>query len=131
VQNHPIVFFDGVCGLCNGIVTFVLGQDKRQVLRFAPLQGKTGVDLLDESVRASMDTLVLWDNGKAFFKSDAVIEIFSRLGGPWRMMRCLSVLPRVLRDFLYDRVAANRYAMFGKQSQCRIPTPEEASLFLK
>ncbi len=128
---HPIVFFDGVCGLCNGFVDFILAWDPGGRFRFAALQGETfrGVDL-GEARAGQPTSIVLWDNHRAYIKSDAVLRIFEGLGGGWALLTLLRLVPASGRDFVYDLVASNRYRWFGKRDTCRLPSPEERDRFL-
>jgi predicted DCC family thiol-disulfide oxidoreductase YuxK len=138
-ENVPILFFDGHCGLCNRFVDFLYLRDRRGLFRFAPLQGKTAtlyvpLDAVPEGgpgERAlAPRSIVLWENGRIRRKSDAVLSVLAELGGAWRMASILRILPRFLRDALYDFVARNRYRWFGRRAACRLPTPGERVRFL-
>jgi predicted DCC family thiol-disulfide oxidoreductase YuxK len=128
----PIVFFDGVCNLCNGAVNFLLDRDRDRRLRFAPLQGRTFEALrAAHSGLAGLDSLVLVDAEGLHIRSEAALRLSRYLGLSWRLLGRLGLLvPRALRDWLYDRVARNRYRWFGRRDSCRIPTPELRARFL-
>ena len=127
----PIVFFDGVCGLCNSSVDFVLRHDHHGRLKFAPLQGETAARLLPAADRENLGSLVLWDDGRMFRRSSAVIRILWRLGPAWRVLGWLIwLIPLPLRNGGYRLVAASRYRLFGKKETCRLPSPEERGRFL-
>jgi predicted DCC family thiol-disulfide oxidoreductase YuxK len=127
----PIVFFDGVCGLCNSSVDFVLRHDQRNRLRFAPLQGETAALLLPPADRQNLGSLVLWNDGRTYRRSTAVVRVLWQLGPFWQFLGgLLWVIPAPLRNAGYRVVAALRYRLFGKKSACRLPTPEERSRFL-
>ena len=130
--SAPVIFFDGVCGLCNRFVDGLLKADKAGRFRFSPLQGETAASLLREKARSSGDptSIVLWDQGTALEKSDAVLKIAERLGGTWRFCLIGRWMPRQLRDGLYDFIARHRYGWFGKSDTCRLPSAEERSRFL-
>jgi predicted DCC family thiol-disulfide oxidoreductase YuxK len=136
LQQQPIVFFDGVCGLCNTAVDVLLRADRHHRLIFAPLQGETAQRLLhtpahvNETAEPSFDTIVLLDAAGRHEKSDAALRICRHLGGFWRMWLAFYVLPEPIRDALYSFVARHRYAWFGKKDTCRLPTPEERQRFL-
>jgi predicted DCC family thiol-disulfide oxidoreductase YuxK len=130
MEKHPIIFFDGYCGLCNGFVDFVMAQDKQKVFRYATLQGKTAARLLPKEDVENIDSVVLFLDKTTYKKSKAVFKVFSILGGGWRAFSVLDILPLGLKNFGYDLVAKNRYALFGKRDVCRMPTPEERKLFL-
>jgi predicted DCC family thiol-disulfide oxidoreductase YuxK len=129
--SHPIVFFDGVCVLCNGFVDRVLRADREGKLRFAPLQGETARALLpplgDDPERWSV--LYLDEEG-LHERSDVSLRVWRRLGGAYRLLALLRFVPRPLRDAVYRLIARNRYRWFGKREACRLPTPAEAERFL-
>lgn len=128
--KSPIIFFDGICGLCNGFVDFLLKVDTKNKFFFATLQGDTAKSLLPSEMIDNMDSVVLYVNGKTLKKSEAVLEIFRILGGFWKIVTVGKYLPEFLRDKAYDLTADNRYSIFGKKDVCRIPTPDERSKFL-
>lgn len=129
--EHPIVFFDGVCAMCNGFVDVVLRADKRGALRFAPLQGETARRMLgeqpDDEGRWSM---IYLDERGLHDQSDASLEVYRRLGGFWRLLGMARWVPRWLRDPVYRTIARNRYRWFGRRDACRVPTEEERARFL-
>ncbi len=130
-HEHPVIFFDGVCGLCNAFVDFVLNHDHEEVFYFAPLQGDFAreIDALSP-YRNSLSSVVLWKNGQVYTESTAAMEVFIALGGGWKIMRLFYLVPRFIRDFFYKLIARNRYKIFGKSETCRMPTPQERSRFL-
>lgn len=125
-----IVFFDGVCGLCNRYVDFLLRIDAGGKLRFAPLQGKSAAERLGKDEGETLQSIALYDEGKVLRKSDAVIRIFEILGGVWGLFALFGWVPKSLRDWVYEWAARNRYRIFGKRDVCRVPTAEERSRFL-
>lgn len=131
--NEPVILFDGVCNLCNGIVRFVLKNEKNNHFKFAALQSKTGQRLLEQySVKLfELETLVLIQNGKVFTRSDAALAIAASLRFPFHWVTIFSILPKKFRDRLYDWIAAHRYQFFGKQKECMVPKPEWRSRFLE
>ncbi len=131
--GHPIVLFDGVCNLCTGFVQFLIPRDPEGQFKFASLQSAVGEQLLTEHGldTEQLDSIVLVDGDDVYVKSSAVIRIASRLGGVYTLARPLRFLPRVLRDWGYDFVAANRYRVFGKKDQCMMPTEDIQSRFLE
>lgn len=130
-NSTPIVFFDGVCGLCNSTVDFVLRRDPEGRLRFAPLQGETAAALLPAADRETLDSLVFWDRGQLHRRSSAVVRILWQLGPFWRVVGSLLwVIPLPLRNAGYRLVAKLRYRLFGKKETCRLPTPAERSRVL-
>lgn len=129
-SDHPIVFFDGICGLCNASVDRLLRWDRRGVLRFAPLQGATAEHLLPERLTGHLDTLVLLDAEGLHLRSEAALRALMYVGGPWRLLAGLRVVPRPVRDGVYDLIARRRYKWFGKKESCRLPLPHERERFL-
>jgi predicted DCC family thiol-disulfide oxidoreductase YuxK len=130
VIGKQIIFFDGVCNLCNGFIDFVVTRDPEHNFKFAPLQGETAKRHLPNSISIGLRSVVLWTQGQYFEKSDAILMILPQLGGGWRIFRLGWIFPRFFRDWIYDFVARNRYRFFGKRDSCRLPTPEERALFL-
>ena len=135
-DRHPLVLFDGVCGLCNHAVDFILRHDPAGVFRFAPLQGETAARLAADDPQLASDlqslsTLIVVDARGTHRRSSAVVAILKRLGLPWRMAGSLLwLLPRPLRDLGYRTVSRVRYRLFGQKESCRLPTPAERERFL-
>ncbi|MBK8979112.1 MAG: thiol-disulfide oxidoreductase DCC family protein [Planctomycetes bacterium] len=133
-DDPPVVLFDGVCNLCNGWVRFVLRHERSGAnpLRFAALQSEAGARLLAEHGLPTdrLDSIVLIDGGRASQKSDAVLRLLRHLRQPWRLGAVFRIMPRFLRDAVYDLVARNRYRLFGRRDTCSIPTPETRARFL-
>jgi predicted DCC family thiol-disulfide oxidoreductase YuxK len=129
--NSPIVFFDGVCGLCNHSVNWLLTRDDGRRLRFAPLQGQTAERCVPSGIREELTTLVFLKDGKVFVRTAAVSRILMTIGGTWWLAGLLLwLIPFPVRDLGYRAVSRLRYRLFGKHDACRIPTAEERSLFL-
>ena len=130
-QEPPIVFFDGVCGLCNKFVDFLLRHDRQAVLRFAALQGETARRLLSDTDARSLDTMMYVDRRGTFRRSAAVVRILRHLGGVWAIGGgILWIVPLPLRDIGYRFVALMRYRVFGKRETCRLPSTDERERFL-
>lgn len=133
VSEGPILFFDGVCNLCNSTVQFVLKNDKRKRLRFASLQSSAGqkVGMQLASIYGSTpDSLVLQHKGKLYIKSDAALHVARLLGGFWPLLSIFLIVPRFIRNAVYDYVAKNRYKWFGKRDECMMPTKELKERFI-
>lgn len=129
--EKPILFFDGVCGLCNRFVDFSLKHDTHGRVLFAPLQGKTAEELLSKIDLENLDTVVFFVNGNPSYRSTAIVKLLSRVGGFWTVLAWLLwLIPRPLRNFGYRVMAKNRYRFFGQKESCRLPTPEERIRFL-
>lgn len=133
VRGHGVVLFDGVCNLCSWSVRFILERDPGNYFRFASLQSEAGQRLLREHGLPEDDlfSVILVEDGRAYLRSDAALRIARRLRGGWRLLTAFRVLPRIVRDPLYNLVATHRYRWFGKQDSCMVPTPELRERFLE
>lgn len=128
---HPVLFFDGVCGLCNATVDGLMRRDRAGVLRFAPLQGETAGRLLPEADVKGLASVVLVDGAGTHRRSDAIVRVLRHLGGRYRIpAAALWLVPKPLRELGYRIVAKVRYRVFGKKETCRMPTAAERSRFL-
>lgn len=126
-----VIFFDGVCGLCNHWIDFLLARDRKRLFHFAPLQGETARDWLKLAPDESLNSVVLFDAQGIHRKTDAVWRMLVQLGGAWRVAGwLLRLVPRPVRNLGYDFVARHRYRWFGKKESCRLPTPDERARFL-
>jgi predicted DCC family thiol-disulfide oxidoreductase YuxK len=127
-----IIFFDGVCNLCNGFVDFLVRVDRHRgpSYKIASLQGKTAAERLPENLRADMNSLVLLSGGQTYTKSAAIWRIFCRLEWPWHVVALLQIIPGSWGDKIYDFVARHRYLIFGESLACRVPTEAEKDYFL-
>lgn len=127
----PIIFFDGVCAMCNTFVNLALRIDRRNTFAFAPLQGTTARQLLPPLSDDPRDwSMIYLDEAGVHDQSDASLEVYRRLGGVWWLLSLLRFIPRAIRNPLYRIVARNRYRWFGRKDHCRIPSPEERQRFL-
>jgi predicted DCC family thiol-disulfide oxidoreductase YuxK len=131
-QEEYILLFDGVCNLCNGLVQFMIKRDPKGKFKFGSLQSEPAQRLLRRLglPKNEMDSVVLIKGDKYFLKSEAVLLVLKELGGFWSLFYGFTILPRRLRDFIYDGVAKSRYRIFGRRNQCMIPTPDLQSRFL-
>ena len=128
-SEHPTVFFDGICNLCNHTVNFIMSEDQHERFKFAPVQGTTAELITAQEVRSG-ESMALMDGEKLYTKSDAVLMIAAGLGGIWRVLSWSRFIPSILRNTIYFQVQKNRYSIFGKADTCRLPTPEERARFL-
>ena len=129
-----IVLFDGVCNLCSSAVRFIVERDPRRHFKFASIQSDAGKKLMTEHGIALPEgdptSIVLVEDGRAFERSAAALRIARRLRFPWSLAWSFVVVPRFVRDAVYDFVARHRYRWFGKKDVCMVPTPELRARFL-
>jgi predicted DCC family thiol-disulfide oxidoreductase YuxK len=134
---NPIVLYDGICGLCNRLVQFLLKRDVRDRFRFASLQSEFASSLLRSHGVDGIDldtVYVVVDHGREsellLARSDAVLQVLGELGGVWSVTRLGRVVPRLIRNRIYDLVARNRYSIFGKYDSCLLPDKRHQHKFL-
>lgn len=131
--DNPILFFDGVCNLCNASVQIVIKRDKKEVFRFASLQSRSGEQILHrykENHTIVPDSILLWYEDKIYIQSDAALRTLILLGGIYKLVVILLIIPRFIRDAVYNFVAKNRYRWFGKKDTCMVPARELQHRFL-
>jgi predicted DCC family thiol-disulfide oxidoreductase YuxK len=130
--GKSIIIFDGVCNFCDRSVRFVLNRDRQGRFLFASNQSRVGADLLRKfGVNPEVvSSVYLVAEGKIFAKSAAALEIARRMPFPWSLTRLFVLVPRFMRDWVYDFIARNRYRIFGKEETCRLATEEERGRFL-
>ena len=125
-----VLLFDGVCNLCNGSVRFIIERDPGGRFQFAPLQSNAARRLLHDAAQPLPDSFVLVENGRLFTRSTAALRVARGLGWPWSLAYLGIIVPRPLRDWVYDLVARNRTRWFGKSDVCMVPTAGIRSRFL-
>jgi predicted DCC family thiol-disulfide oxidoreductase YuxK len=144
IAGRPLLLYDGVCVLCNGLVRFLLRHDTSEAkseakladFRFAPLQSPLALELLRPSATTTLEGVVLitgtlTPSQRLYRRSDAVAQALQLLGSPWhRLGTLLALLPHPLREFGYTIVARLRYRLFGRYATCPIPTPDQRSRIL-
>jgi predicted DCC family thiol-disulfide oxidoreductase YuxK len=130
--TKPVLYFDGVCNLCNGLVTFIIRQDKKEQFLFAPLQSAAGVAALQHAPDAHEKTgsFILLYNNVYYTRSSAALHTFRLLGGGWQLLYAFIIVPRFIRDAVYRLVSRNRYKWFGQKAECMVPTPELMARFV-
>ncbi len=129
---NDIVLFDGVCSFCNSSVNFIIERDPNAHYKFASLQSEFGRALmlkhgLDPD---KLDSIVLVSGERHWVKSDAALQIASRMSGLWPVLSIFRVVPSFIRNMVYDLVARNRYRIFGKKETCELPPPDVRSRFI-
>jgi predicted DCC family thiol-disulfide oxidoreductase YuxK len=130
--DRPVLLFDGVCNLCNGLVQWVIERDPDAEFRFAALQSDAGQALRErlDLPTDEFETFVIVDGEEYPTKSTAALRVLRRLGLAYSILYPLVVVPRLVRDRVYDVVAAHRYGWFGRRESCRRPTPAREARFL-
>jgi predicted DCC family thiol-disulfide oxidoreductase YuxK len=128
----PVILFDGLCNLCNGFVRFVIARDPHARFRFASLQSNAARQLIGSRTGGAdaPDSVVVVDGDQVFVRSAAALRICRGLRFPWPFLAALGVVPRPVRDLVYDFVARHRYQWFGRRDACLIPTPALSARFL-
>lgn len=125
-QHTNLVLFDGVCNLCNGFVQFLIRNDHKNRFSFSSLQSTTAKQLIGENFQS----VVYYRKGQLHSKSNAVLYILKDLGGCWSLSRLFWIVPRFLRDGIYNWIAKKRYSWAGKRDTCMVPDKELQSRFL-
>ncbi|MGB5362746.1 MAG: thiol-disulfide oxidoreductase DCC family protein [Aureibaculum sp.] len=133
IENKSIIFFDGVCNLCNNSVQFIIKRDKYKRFLYASLQSDAARDiLLQFKIKNSyLDSIILVENGKLYQKSTAILKIAKELNGFCHLNYGFIIIPKSIRDYVYGIIAKNRYKWFGKRSVCMIPTGDMKLRFLE
>jgi len=131
---QPVILFDGVCNLCNAAVRWVIARDPDARFRFASLQSDAAREALGKlggpETGTPPESIFLIDEEGVHTRSAAVLRIARGLGRPYSLLRVGSVLPRPMRDGIYDLIACNRYRWFGRSIECPRPTASVAARFL-
>lgn len=127
-----IILFDGVCNFCNASVLFVIKRNKKKDIFFAPIQSIAGEAILKRYGQPVniMRSFIFIENGKAYNKSTAVLRVCRHMRAIWPLTYGFIIVPKFIRDGIYDFIAGRRYKWFGKRQQCMIPTPELKARFL-
>ena len=130
-MDNPVVLFDGVCNFCNGMVNFAIRNDKKAKLKFAALQSDAGTRLKAQyQIPASIDTVILIDNGKVYTYAKAAIRISKYLDWPAKILYGFIIIPSFISQPFYKWVASKRYKWFGKKDSCIIPSEKVRERFL-
>ena len=126
-----MILFDGVCSFCNGTVNFIIRNDKKGILKFAPLQSDAGKELLKKyNLPDQPESFILIENNKVYKKTTAGMRMARHFKWYWQWMQVFRIVPAFIRDAVYNLIAKNRYKWFGKKDQCMVPTPEIKKRFL-
>jgi predicted DCC family thiol-disulfide oxidoreductase YuxK len=135
-STGPVLLYDGVCGFCNANVQMIIRHDHKGALRFAALQSDYGKAVIARHAELkNVDSMVLIErtpegSEKVSYRSTGALRMAAYLGGRWKLFLIGYIIPRPVRDFIYDLIARYRYKLFGKYDTCAIPSPEVRSRFL-
>ncbi len=129
-SDNAIVLFDGVCNFCNNSINFIIKRDKKGFFKFAPLQSEIAQKLVGDKTKPMPESVILIDNEKTYDRSSAALRITKRLDGLWPALYIFMIVPKPIRDWVYNLIGRNRYKWFGKTEACMIPTREVRSRFL-
>lgn len=128
---NKIILFDGDCNFCNGSVRFIMRRDPTFNYMFASLQSEKGRHIMKKyGIPETMDSFVYIDRHKWYAKSSAALHVCKNLSGFWKLLYSLIIVPKPIRDYVYNLIAKNRYAWFGKQRSCHLISPEDQKRFL-
>lgn len=131
LTNVPIYLFDGHCVLCSRAVNYILRHEREPNIHFVAITSQMGRDIARvHNIDPDNPTTFLFiENNEAFESSDAIFAFMKHLGGPSKYLGWLKVIPRPLRDFMYQRIANNRYRIFGKTEACLVPSAQARERF--
>ncbi|WP_344796664.1 thiol-disulfide oxidoreductase DCC family protein [Litoribacillus peritrichatus] len=131
-ENDKVILFDGVCKLCNFWSGFIIKHDTQNIFKLASVQSPEGQSILAyfNYPTDRFDTMLYIEGSKAYQQSDAFLNVVSQLGLPWKLFSVFKCLPAFIRNWGYDRIALNRYFLFGKYDHCILPSAEHQSRFL-
>jgi predicted DCC family thiol-disulfide oxidoreductase YuxK len=131
-HTFRVILFDGVCNFCNSSVNFTIKRDKNNLLKFAALQSLAGSQLMEqyELPANEMQSFIFIENGVAYNRSTAALKVCKYLGAAWPLCYAFIIVPKFIRDGIYNFIAKNRYKWFGKQNECMLPTPAVKAKFL-
>ncbi|MDQ7047441.1 MAG: DCC1-like thiol-disulfide oxidoreductase family protein [Sulfurovum sp.] len=127
MYSKRIIVFDGICGFCNQSVDFLIKLDKQKIFQYTSIQGEF-IKTLD--IEPDIDSIIFYEDGILYYKSTAILKILHSLGGIWVISKIFYLIPRFIRDFIYDMIAKYRYKIFGKREHCRMPNLGEENLFV-
>lgn len=133
VENDCVILYDGVCKLCNIWSQFILKFDTQQRFKLCSVQSPEGQSILShfDMPTDHFDTMLYVEGNQCFDKSDAFLHVIHKMNYPWRLLYIFKIIPKRIRNWLYDRIALNRYSLFGQYDSCMMPTKENEKRFLK
>lgn len=132
-NGKSIILFDGICNLCNSSVNFIIKHDTREQFLFASLQSDAAKEILLQfsSKNLNLDSIILIETNTIYEKSTAALRISKNLNGGYKALYLFIIIPKFIRDWVYNLIAKNRYKWFGKKEKCMLPTSEIRNRFLR
>ena len=132
-QQQSIVFFDGVCNLCNGFVQFVLNHEANAEFKFCSLQSDFAANFFKEKqyISSGIDSVIVFENNQFYIESVAAFKIINKLKWPYNAVGIFSVLPKFINNSIYKFIAKHRYKMFGKSNVCWVMNEQTNNRFYK
>ncbi len=132
MNQQPVILFDGVCNFCNSAVNFTIKRNRKGNIKFAALQSNAGQELLQQFKlpATDMQSFIFIENGTLYKQSTAALKVCRHLRGLWPLCYGFIIVPKFIRDGLYNWIAKNRYKWFGVRQECMLPTPEVKARFL-
>lgn len=132
-DGESAILFDGVCKLCNAWSNFIIRHDHRRRFKLASVQSAEGKAILAHFGYPThrFDTMLVVHEGACYERSEAFFVVMGELGMPWKALLVFQLIPRGLRNWLYDRIALNRYRLFGRYDYCALPTPDHEERFIR
>ncbi len=127
MKKERIIIFDGICGFCNKSIDLLIKLDKDKLFKYTSLQGEYVKKL---EIAKDLDSIVFYEEGQLYYKSTAILKILRSLGRVGILANIFFIIPKFIRDFIYDIIAKYRYRIFGKLESCRMPSEEEKELFI-
>ncbi len=131
-KKDNLILFDSVCKLCHGWSRFIIKYDRNHVFKLATVQSEQGQAILEhfDMPTSYFDTMLYVENNRAYEKSTAFLKVVNKLPYPFKLLQVFYLIPRFIRDWFYDRIALNRYKLFGKYDNCLLPTADHNNRFL-
>lgn len=132
MNNHPTILFDGICNFCNSAVNFTIKRNSKANILFTPMQSDAGKKILQQFKLPvnDMQSFIFIEKGEVYKQSTAALKVCRHLRGLWPLCYGLIIVPKFIRDGIYDWIARNRYKWFGVKQECMIPSPEVKARFL-
>jgi predicted DCC family thiol-disulfide oxidoreductase YuxK len=132
-SKDRVILFDGVCKLCNAWSNFIIKHDKKQLFKLCSVQSGEGQAILKHFGLATdvYDSMIYVEGNTFYQQSDAFFQVIAKLGYPWKAVLVFQLIPGFIRNWLYDRIAFNRYRLFGKYDYCVLPTADHEARYLR